>query len=81
MVIPLTESIYGQLQTDVITYRHKPPCFVGKSFSYQFSDPVSFCTDLSRSTTENLEVRICRNRVRDHEDVEVELIQLCILDE
>ena len=55
-----------------------PLGFVGKSFSYQSRDPVSFCTDLSRPTTENLEVRICRDQDRNNEDVEVELIQLCI---
>ena len=55
-----------------------PNGFVGKSFSYQTRDPVSFCTDLSRPTTENLEVRICRDQARANEDVEVEIIQLCI---
>lgn len=55
-----------------------PHDFVGKSFSYQSRDPVSFCTDLSHPTTENLEVRICRDQDRDNEDVEVEVIQLCI---
>ena len=55
-----------------------PPHFVGNSYSCHGFSPRSFCRVLPQPTTDSLEVRVCRDQVREDEDVRLELVELYV---
>ncbi len=44
----------------------------------QFNSPPWFCKELPQPTTDNMEVRVCRDQGRSNEDILVELIELYV---